>query len=1282
MGKGSNMTTSSSSSSPDSQALQAYRDLLTRASGVASAPYTPYGGELVAPFNQQQNLGVAGINNYANFAQPYIQDAAGLARAGATPITAADIAQYESPYTQSVIDATQAQFNNQNAQQQQQLLGNAIAQGALGGNRVGIGKAELANQQLLAQAPVIANLRNQGFATGLNTALTEQQAKAAGAYSLGNLGVAGQTAGLGGAGAQFGVGTSQQQTQQAEDIARYQQFLNQLGYPFQTTQWLAGIDTGVGSQMGGTSQGTTTGPAPSMLGQIMGGLTSGVGALGGTGAFGAAGWLTPLMAGLADGGVVGRANGGVAPDPDVPMTIPEGHDTLVAQQKQLVAGHRRAQMFPHGTPELNVPEGMRRVEAHSGAFHYDPKKISPDHIKHLASRGRENELLDLGPVSKAEVLARVERGEHPVAIVERQSDGTEVRAAGGTHLTAHHQAAAMHRTKSPGNTLHIEDVRHTLAHRLHRAWGGRIPHFDTGGGVAGLTPNDMVSGMPYAGGRGWIPTAGITRGPGAPRAAAPGLPGPDQSATKMGEQVGAMAKAITNGGLGWGKSPMNILPEAQGIAAPAPVGGFEPIGTAPEAFSPTDFSGSAGAIFNRGGSVGRYADGGVANLPTTNRIVLPRGYADGGTPYEPPFDPTLGGIAPGPALYNVDPTINHVAKSILSGAEPLPKSRGFDLSPNEPSPLDTAEWPHGPMPSSEWLGANEPSPLDTAEYPHGPRPSSEWLGANEPSPLDTAEWPSGPVGAPGGVLPKGDRSALAARPSFDERFKGAPAPAVVPPPAENSGIANLSPAPIVLPRSAGYPGPAPAVTGIEAIPPAAAANITTPTVGYADNMERIAAAHRQIESRGNYHALGPVHPKTGDRAYGAYQVMGKNIPVWTKEILGKSLTPAQFLASKEAQDAVYKAKMGSYIEQLGLPGAVHAWLGPASKDFTGTTQGQYLRKFEAALGIRGGDDAERRYAGQDDDAAIPPHAKPTEASGVVPAASSGIDWSDKGKLWPALMAAGFGMMASRSPFPGVAIGEGGQHGMQTYQALRHQEAQERMSQSHIDMEAKKLAQTADIAQKNLALHTRVAEGTEKYRTGLLERENSQYLGPTMDGSGSVFLDKRTGSTRVVKDLQVGARPVSGAKSGLAHELMADREKQRAADPSLPPLTLEEATILAQRAPNADQDTIRRLNLASGAWKSWTGNPANMGKKNAPEADLGYWEKRYGVNPTAPPVGHSGRPAAAAPVAAAPAPAPAGAVPARPASVPADAKPQRNKATGAFRWVGADGAVYSADGTRQ
>jgi len=259
-GKGSNQNQTTTTQTPDPAAMAAYRGLLNRAAGVANMPYQAYGGEGVAPINAQQYAGIGNINQNAGFALPYIQQATQYANQAAQPITGAQIAGFQSPYTQQVVNATEAQFNNQNAQQQQQVLGNAIAQGALGGDRTAVAQANLAGQQQMAEAPVIAGLYNQGYQNAQQMALAQQQAMAQGAYSLGNLGVAGQNAALTGANAQVGAGSLEQQTQNALDQYLYGQFMQGQAFPYQQAQWLAGIDTGVGSQMGGTS--ATTGPPP------------------------------------------------------------------------------------------------------------------------------------------------------------------------------------------------------------------------------------------------------------------------------------------------------------------------------------------------------------------------------------------------------------------------------------------------------------------------------------------------------------------------------------------------------------------------------------------------------------------------------------------------------------------------------------------------------------------------------------------------------------------------------------------------------------------------------------------------------------------------------------------------------------------------------------------------------------------------------------------------------------------------------------------------------------
>lgn len=117
-----------------------------------------------------------------------------------------------------------------------------------------------------------------------------------------------------------------------------------------------------------------------------------------------------------------------------------------------------------------------------------------------------------------------------------------------------------------------------------------------------------------------------------------------------------------------------------------------------------------------------------------------------------------------------------------------------------------------------------------------------------------------------------------------------------------------------------------------------------------------ASAIASIESGGKYDVLGP-RTKSGDRAYGKYQILGTNIGPWSREILGQELTPEQFIANPQAQDAVFQGKFGQYVAKYGPEGAAQAWIGGPGgvgkldrKDSLGTSIGDYSKKFMLALG--------------------------------------------------------------------------------------------------------------------------------------------------------------------------------------------------------------------------------------------------------------------------------------------------------------------------------------------
>jgi len=298
-GKGGGTTVQSTQIPPE--VLARYNSVNAQAEQVASTPYQAYTGEFVAPINQTQQAGIDATTAASQAAQPYygaatgqlgqaqqqgqqyLGGATGAALGAAMPVNPGglNVGQYMNPYTQSVVNATQAalgqQFGQQNAAQQAQ----AIQAGAFGGERAGLQQAQLQGQQALAASQAISPLYQANYTQALGAAqqqqgvnLAAQQANRTALQGLGTqlatlgqqgyaqgsntanqlaaLGSGAQTAGLAGAQAQIAAGTLGQQTQQAQDTALYNQYMQAMGFPYQQTQFLANIAEGTGALSGNT----------------------------------------------------------------------------------------------------------------------------------------------------------------------------------------------------------------------------------------------------------------------------------------------------------------------------------------------------------------------------------------------------------------------------------------------------------------------------------------------------------------------------------------------------------------------------------------------------------------------------------------------------------------------------------------------------------------------------------------------------------------------------------------------------------------------------------------------------------------------------------------------------------------------------------------------------------------------------------------------------------------------------------------------------------------------
>jgi len=112
--------------------------------------------------------------------------------------------EFESPYQTEVIDATTRLLEEQRAKGRQGISQQAIASGAFGGSREGVQRAEYERQRDIADAGVLANIRQQGLqqaqtlqqqalANQLGLAASQQQLGAAQTGQLGAVGSGSQT---------------------------------------------------------------------------------------------------------------------------------------------------------------------------------------------------------------------------------------------------------------------------------------------------------------------------------------------------------------------------------------------------------------------------------------------------------------------------------------------------------------------------------------------------------------------------------------------------------------------------------------------------------------------------------------------------------------------------------------------------------------------------------------------------------------------------------------------------------------------------------------------------------------------------------------------------------------------------------------------------------------------------------------------------------------------------------------------------------------------------------
>lgn len=245
----------------------------------------------VASFTPDQQDAVTATREGIGAFQPYLTGA-NTALTGvmgqpsvANTFGASGISQFMNPYTESVIDATQADIARQGGIAQNQINANAVGAGAFGGSRQAIANQELQRNVMDQQAKTGSQLRATGFESALQQARNLADAQIRERSLQGSL--AGQLAGLGGLQQQFGqqdvasllgIGSLQQSQAQALLDAARQGDLQQAYEPQQRLSYFSDILRGVPSAQQTTT--SVTAPTPSLLSQIGGVAATGLGLAG------------------------------------------------------------------------------------------------------------------------------------------------------------------------------------------------------------------------------------------------------------------------------------------------------------------------------------------------------------------------------------------------------------------------------------------------------------------------------------------------------------------------------------------------------------------------------------------------------------------------------------------------------------------------------------------------------------------------------------------------------------------------------------------------------------------------------------------------------------------------------------------------------------------------------------------------------------------------------------------------------------------------------------------
>lgn len=252
------------------------------AASLASRPYQPYQGQMIAGFSPTQQRALDQTQADAYGYQPSLQAAQGFTGMGAQTwgqTTPQQQAAYMNPYVMNSLAPQLQQLDIQQGQNRNQIAAGATQAGAFGDARHGVEDSLNNFYSGLQRGNIVGQGYDKAYSDAQGAFNTGQQQQLQAGAQFGNLAGSQQQMGLTGNQALFGSGTQEQNLQQQQLNLAYQNFMNQLNYP---TQQLNLRTAALTASPYDTSK-TMVQPPPNATAQNVGAISSIASLLGGAG---------------------------------------------------------------------------------------------------------------------------------------------------------------------------------------------------------------------------------------------------------------------------------------------------------------------------------------------------------------------------------------------------------------------------------------------------------------------------------------------------------------------------------------------------------------------------------------------------------------------------------------------------------------------------------------------------------------------------------------------------------------------------------------------------------------------------------------------------------------------------------------------------------------------------------------------------------------------------------------------------------------------------------------